>query len=85
MSDIRRGSHGPLIVQADTPEIMNCDVFLPFWVKWDKKVLMVGSGPLDSHLIMEVTDPQMSDSLVATVSSWISAPAEFHFLDTEGA
>lgn len=83
-SDIRRGAHGPIVASANTPNIMNCDEFLPFWVKWENKVLIVGSGLLGSNVIMEYNDRAMSDDLLATVTSWESAPAEFHFLESEG-
>jgi hypothetical protein len=84
LSDIRRGSHGQILTQVETPNIMNCDEFLPFWIKWENKVLIVGSGPIDSHIIMQYNDPQMADSFVVTVTSWVTAPAEFHFLEVEG-
>ena len=84
ISDIRRGAHGEILVQANTPNILNCDEFLPFWLRWGNGMLIVGSGPLDSHVIMQYSDPMMAENFVATVSSWISVPAEFHFLEAEG-
>ena len=47
MSDIRRGPHGEILAQADTPNIVNCDELLPFWIRWGNTSLDVGSGPMD--------------------------------------
>lgn len=84
ISDIRRGAHGPILVQVDTPNILKCDEFLPFWIKWESSVLTVGSGVLGSNLIMQYSESNMATSFVATVSSWTTAAAEYHFLESEG-
>ena len=84
ISAIRRGSLGQNVVQESTPNIMNCDTLLPFWVRWQNKTLEVGSGPVDSHVLMRLDDPKMPDISVASVTSWYSAPAEYQFLQTEG-
>jgi hypothetical protein len=81
-SDIRRGSHGPILLQVDTPDIMNCDEFLSFWVRWGNSSLEIGSGRLDEHVIMRLSDPQQPAIKSLSVSSWITAPAEYHFPQT---
>src|SRR5688572_16793997 len=84
ISAIRRGSLGQNVVQESTPSIMNCDILLPFWVRWQNKTLEVGSGPVDSHVLMRLDDPEMPDISVASVTSWYSAAAEYQFPQTEG-
>ena len=83
LSAIRRGSLGANVVEASTPNIMNCDTFLPFWVRWQNKTLEVGSGPVDSHVLMRLDDPEMPAISVASMTSWYSAPGEYQFLQTE--
>lgn len=83
-SDIRRGAHGPILTQADTPNIMNCDEYLPFWAKWENKTLQIGSGDLDGHVIMRLDDPEMTTIGAVSVSSWTSASAEYQFPETQG-
>jgi len=83
-SDIRRGSHGPILVQANTPDIMSCDEFLPFWIRWGSNSVEVGSGRLDNHVIMRLNDPDQPEIRAFSVSSWITAPAEYHFLQING-
>lgn len=83
-SDIRRGSHGTILLQVETPDIMNCDEFLPFWVRWGSGSVEVGSGRLDGHLIMQVYDAEQPHIQALTVTSWISAPAEYQFLQSYG-
>lgn len=80
---IRQGSHGNELAAADTPDIMNCDAFLPLWVKWENSVITIGSGPLDSHVILQLNENKLGN-IIATVTSWVTAPAEFQFLEAEG-
>lgn len=84
-SEIRRGSHGAALVSVETPSVMNCHEYLPFWVRWENKTLEVGSGPLGSHVIMRADDPQMPTIQVASVTSWTTATAEYQFMQSEGA
>lgn len=83
-SEIRRGSQGPALVSVETPSIMYCQELLPFWVRWENKSVVVGSGPLDSHVIMRYDDPNMTDIWVASTTSWTTAASEYQFLQTEG-
>ena len=84
ISAIRRGSLGQNVVQASTPNILNCEMLLSFWVRWQNQTLEVGSGPVDSHVLMRLDDPDMPAISVISVTSWYSAWAEFQFLQTEG-
>ena len=83
-TDIRRGAHGPAIAQSYTPNIMNCDEFLPFWARWGNNILEIGSGPLDSHVMLRMVDLGLPLIQYATVTSWVSAPGEYLFLDSDG-
>lgn len=83
-SDIRRGAHGTILLQAETPNIMNCDEYLPFWAKWENKTLQIGSGNLNEHVIMRLDDEEMPAISAVSVSSWTSARAEFQFPETQG-
>lgn len=84
ISDIRRGAHGPILVQVDTPNIMKCDEFLPFWITWGNSAITVGRGALGSDVFMQFSESNMASNFVASVSSWTTAPAEYHFLESEG-
>lgn len=84
ISDIRKGAHGPIVVQVDTPNILKCDEFLPFWIKWENSAITVGHGDLGSNVFMQYSEANMASSFVATVSSWTTAPAEYHFLESQG-
>jgi hypothetical protein len=83
-SDIRRGSHGQVLQQADTPDIMNCDEFLPFWIRWGNKSVIVGSGRLDDHIVMRFDDPEQPEIKALSVTSWVTASAEYHFPEIDG-
>jgi len=91
VSDVRRGSHGPILRQANTPDIMNCDEFMPFWVRWGFSSpiwgnynLEVGSGRLDDHVFMKVDDPEQPLIKAFSVTSWLTSPAEYQFLQSSG-
>lgn len=83
-SDIRRGSHGPPLVQVDTPNIMKCDEYLPFWVRWENKTLQLGYGAIDETVLMRLDDAEMPAITAASVSSWESANGEYQFPETQG-
>ena len=84
MSDIRKGAHGQVVTQASTPNILNCEEFLPFWVRWENSELTVGSGSLGSNVFMHYSEANMPSTFVAAVSSWTSSHAEYHFLESQG-
>jgi len=78
-SDIRRGSHGEILLQVYTPDIMSCDEYLPFWIRWGDNAVEFGSGRLDDHIIMRLSDPQQPIIRAMSVTSWLTAPGEYHF------
>jgi len=84
LSDIRKGAHGSILVQANTPNILRCDEFLPFWIKWENSELSVGSGSLGSNIFMHYSEANMPNNFVATVASWTTSSVEYHFLESQG-
>jgi Farnesoic acid 0-methyl transferase len=58
---------------------MNCDEFLPFWVRWGNNSVEVGSGRLDEHTIMRLVDPEQPEIKALSITSWVTASAEYHF------
>ena len=83
LSDLRRGAHGAILVQVSTPNIMNCDEYLPFWVRWEGQTIEIGTGSVDSHVFMKFTDPSMHTIVAASVTSWYNL-AEYQFPETQG-
>jgi len=83
-SDIRQGAHGPILVQVDTPNICNCDMFLSFWVRWANHVLEIGTGSVGSHFVLRLEDPTMHDIQAISVASWTTATAQYQFPKTQG-
>jgi len=41
-SAIRYGGRGPVVVQADTPTVLDSEDFRAFWVSWESDILQVG-------------------------------------------
>jgi hypothetical protein len=83
-SDIRRGSHGEILKQVDTPGILNCNEFLPFWVRWGDRTVLVGSGRLDDQVILQLEDSDQPEIAAFSITSWLTSEAEYRFLQSHG-
>ena len=58
-SVIRRARQGKIEVEAQTPDILSCDLARYFWVTWEDGVIQMGTGGvLLQGTILTFTDPE---------------------------
>lgn len=84
-TEVRRGSHGERLASVDTPDIMHCDEYCRFWVRWDysSKLLTVGVGKLDTHVYITLTDEDMHQIQAFTFTSWVDSEGEYQVLEEQ--
>lgn len=85
-TEIRRGSHGPILDSVETPDIMHCEEFRHFWVRWDtaEKTLTVGAGRLNEHQYLTIIDENLVDIKAFTFTSW-DQEGEYQVTEDQGA
>ena len=64
-TDIRRGAQGPILAYAYTPRLCNCDEFHPFWVRWENKLIEVGTGQHITHTLVSYDDKDQGHEVKA--------------------
>ncbi|CAH1794507.1 unnamed protein product [Owenia fusiformis] len=84
-SVIRDGKQGTEKVTVDTPNLLNCTVFLPFWVTWQNGIIRVGKGfSYGRNLLMEWQDTTPKPVTVISVATGWGSTANWNFREPTG-
>lgn len=77
--DIRRSMSGIILAQEMSPEICNCDEFLPFWVSWEDGIIEVGTGKVHQHVLVSFNVANIDPEVKAISLSTYYNPGEYLF------
>jgi hypothetical protein len=73
------------LLKVDTPNVLNCNATVPFWLSWAFGHVKVGHGSIvNEQIFMQWRDPNpMSVSVVSITTGW-GATGIWRFFNFEG-
>ena len=71
-SDLRDGRQGAILDQANTPNILHCDKWMIFWIRWNANSVEIGVGPLvGSNTLLSYQSPIPREiKMVSFATGW---------------
>ena len=84
-SEIRRGLQGPVLAQAATPTIMDCENWRRFWVSWsDEGDITLGTGEVGTHSILHYRDPVPQPTNYISIGTWNNVDLQWDIIQQQG-
>ena len=82
----RDAGSGQVVNEANTPQILDCNMYRPFWVRYHQHsgVIQVGRGVLDADVLLEWTDENPRNVHAVSFGSGPSEEVRYQFGEESG-